>query len=302
MAYQTGVSGSVNDLVTALLAFAGANGFTASTAWTSGADSLVTLTKNSIFFVFQYNSTLLSLNTATAVSGSGAATAQTGAAAVSMQVNQIAGPHISYHFFCDGEACHAAVEIATNVFSHINFGFVTKNGSWTGGAFVTGSTTTPTAGAVERQLLSGYNLLPFHTLTRVNDVNTPSSSKPHIRTDIANVNGVSGMAVGFSGASSTVFNKAWLVDGGGRPLLTASPNAFNGRSVIAPITLIQSTSGIDGPYYQMGHVPNAGVINIATIEPKADVNTDWMVFPIGQKGTSGTGHINSGNYAMAYKK
>lgn len=302
MAYQTGVSGSVNDLMTALLAFASSNGFTLGATWSFESLSYVSLVKDGIHFIFAYDSTVLYINTATATSGSGALTTQTGAAAVSMQINQIAGPHISYHFFCDGTACHAAVEIATEVFSHFNFGFVTKNGTWTGGAFVTGTTIGATGAA--RGLLSARNFFPFYTVDIGGATVLPTLSRPHIRSDVANVNGISPFGTGatFPGSSSTVFNKAWLSAGGGRPLMLANPNVFNGRSVIVPVTLLQSSTLEAAPYFQIGHVPNAGVINIANIQPKTTVNTDWMVFPIGQKGSSGTAYIHSLNYAMAYKK
>lgn len=301
MAYQTGVSGSVNDFMTALLTFASANGFTVGPTWTDAGNPQVTLLKDGIYFTFAYNATQVGMNTATSLSGSGTLQSQPGAAAVSMLINPITGPHISYHFFCDGEVCNAVAEVATNVFSHLNFGFVTKNGSWGGGAFVTGTNTTTSGVAGAKGVLSGYNVIPFNTVS-ISIGGSMPPNRSHLRSDIVSVGGISGLGSDIAGSTNSSFNKGWLSDGGGRPLVQASPNAFNGRSVIVPITLIQASIGVSGPYYQLGHVPNAGILNIATIEPKAIVNTDWMVFPIGQKGASGGGYIESGNYAMAYKQ
>jgi len=299
MSYQTGVSGSVNDFIGALFSFLTAADFTESTSWTNGSDTYRTLLKDGIYFVIAFNADNIFLNTATSLSGSGGTTAQPGAASSSMLVNKVTGPHISYHLFYDGMACNAVIEVATNVFAHLNFGFVTKNGVWTGGAFVSGNYTTTTTNL---DLLGSYNYLPFHTRTFNNDGQPPASVKQHLRSDITTVNGLSGFGATFTNASTTTFNKAWVDAGGGRMLLNANPNAFNGRSVIVPITLIQSSTGTGGPYYQIGHIPNAGLINIANIEPKAIVNTDWMVFPIGLKGSVGSTYIRSFNTAMAYRQ
>lgn len=301
MAYQTGVSGSVNDFMTALLGFASANGFTAGATWTNAGLSIVTLVKSGIYFTFAYNTTQLFVNTATSVTGAGTLQAQPGAAAVSMLINPITGPHISYHFFCDGTVCNAVAEVATNVFSHLNFGFVTKNGSWTGGAFTSGTNTTSSSATNAKQVTSGYNIIPFNTTTFTTGPNQPTNV-PHLRSDVTAVNGISGFGGSISGGVSQTFNKAWIDSGGGRPLVQASPNVFNGRSVIVPITLLQATLTTSAPYYQIGHVPNAGVINITNIEPKELVNTDWMVFPIGQKGSAGGGYMESLFYGMAYKQ
>lgn len=301
MAYQTGVSGSVNDFTTALTTFAAANGFTAGPAWTNAGVSFLTLLKDGIYFVFGHNSTQLVLNTATSITGTGNEREQPGAAAVTMLINPIVGPHISYHFFCDGTVCNAVAEVATNVFSHVNFGFVTKNGSWTGGAFVSGTNTTTSGAVGAKGVLSGYNVIPFHT-TSIGAGSTLPGNKPHIRSSITAVNGISGFGTDLTGSASVSYNKGWFSEAGGRSLVLSNPNIFNGRSVIVPITMIQSSAGSSGPYYQLGHVPNAGIINIANIEPKSIVNTDWMVFPIGQKGTAETAYIASSNYAMAYKQ
>lgn len=304
MAYQTGTTTSVSDLITTLFSFATANGFTAGSTWTNGSYSVATLVKGGIYFIFEYKSDDLLMNTATALTGSGAALAQTGAAAKSLDIFPIQGPHVSYHMFADGNAIHVAVEITTNVFTHLNFGMITKNGSWTGGAFITGSRSPSIASPTPAQLAvnATYSNFPFYTIGPTGSGNNQPVYYGHIRSDALGTGKMATFgSVNVSNASDACYCVSWL-DDGGMPILDASPNASNGRSVILPITLIQSTLGLTGPYFQLGHIPNAGLINIANLNPKDLVNTDWMVFPIGIKGSTNGTYINSLNYAMAYKK
>lgn len=301
MAYSTGVSSSVSDLMTALMSFATANGFTAGSTWANGSYTVVTLSKGGIHFVFQYKSDEIFLNTATSVLGSAGPLSQPGAASSNCVINRITGPHVGYHFFSDGTALHVAVEVATNAFTHFNFGFITKNGSWTGGAFVTGTY----AGGLNSSQLGirqPYNNYPFYTYGNVGSQNNTPASFGHMRSDVVSTNGLCTWGSNtISNAQNGVYNSAWA-DDMGRELVIVGPNASNGRTPIVPICVLQATSGVSGPYYQLGQVPNAGLINIASIDPKAIVNTDWMVFPIGQKGDLSSIYINSFNYAMAYKK
>jgi hypothetical protein len=52
----------------------------------------------------------------------------------------------------------------------------------------------------------------------------------------------------------------------------------------------------------MGYVPNLRLINIALLNPKDVVNTDWMVFPLQSKtGLSGS-YAKTLNYGWAVRK
>jgi hypothetical protein len=300
MAYQTGVSSTMSDLVTALVNFAVANGWTNAGTWTSSGDTIIALTRSGAEYVtLGHNTSALYLNTASAVAGSGATAAQTNAAPQNFVVRPIAPPHVGYHLFTDGLAVHCAVEVVAGVFTHINFGLMTKNGTWSGGTFVTGSCQTTNVGPPYTDVFSRYNTPPFGYAQNVGDSNGFQASPSHFRSSI---NG-SGRTAGFGWAPVGMdygVGSLWMPDIG-LTLLTA-PNAANGRAVIAPVTVLQASSGTSVPFYQLGHVPNCGGCNIANLDPKAVINTDWMVFPIGQKNGPGTSYINSGNRAMAYKK
>lgn len=300
MAYSTGVSATISDLMTALVNFAVANGWTSST-WTASGKTLVALTRSGAeYVVIEYDATTVLMNTASAVVGSGLAVAQTNAAPVNGAIRPIQAPHVGYHLFTDGLAVHCCVEVVSGVFTHINFGLLTKNGTWTGGTFVTGSCQSTNAGLPYTQLLNGYNTFPFAAGGDVGVPNVSFAATMHFRssingagrTAILGATNQSGMDAGWGTAFATNM---------GRDLLSG-PNAVNGRAIIVPVNVVQATSGTSGPYYQLGNVPNAGMVNIANLDPKAVVNTDWMLFPIGQKNGSGAVYIDSGNYAMAYKK
>lgn len=303
MAYQTGVSSSIADLMSQLVTFAVANGWTNSGSWTSGAKNIQSLKIGSSDYInFEYDATTLLLNTSVSITSSGLISAQGSPASSNLAILPISGPHVGYHFFTDGKSFHCVVEVVTGVFTHFNFGMIEKNGIWTGGTYVTGTNTSTNSGTAYLNLFSAYNGLPFYAIGAMGSASSsaPTTAYGHIRSAINGANRLAGIGVNMTGADNA-FGTLWSTDMG-RAVLDCSPNASNGRAVIAPIALLQGTTGSAGPFYQLGHVANAGGINIANLDPKSIVNTDWMVFPIGQKNGPATVYINSLNYAMAYKK
>jgi hypothetical protein len=303
MSYQTGSSSGITDLISLIAAFAITDGWTVGSSWTSGAYTLLPFTKFGAYVLFQYNSTEIHLNTATSISGTGLATAQTNAASASKRIYPVTGPYSTYDLFGDGFSIHCAIQIASGVFTHINFGSVEKNGSWTGGMYVTGSSSQFTSPPSTANLAIDSGSVDFPFMT--SDVGSHNPSLPttsHMRSSLVGANKIA--AFGRSdlvGNTDCVFTLPWATSSG-RRLIDASPNTYNGRAIILPITIVQASSGITAPYYQMGCVKNAGVTNIRDFNPRDVVNTDWMVFPIGNKGSSSGTYIGSKNYGMAYKK
>lgn len=301
MAYSNGISTSVSDLVTATLSFAVTNGWTSGSTWTNGAYTISSVSKNSIHYMLAYNASELYLNSSKAISGTGTVASQTGAAQTSCRIHPIAGPHVGYHLFTDGVALHCAVEVTTNSFTHFSFGEVTKTGTFNGGQFVTGScmqlsgTITP----LSLQIDSSSSDTPFATLSVGGTINNVSFG--HMRMDALSANSIYSLGGAFTGTSGTCWNIAWASQSM-RFVINGGPNTFNGRAVIIPMQFIAASSGILTPYYQIGCLMNCGLISTININPKDIVNTDWMVFPIGTKGTTSSTSINSQNYGIAYKK
>lgn len=308
MAYQTGVASTLQDLIGGVINFAQLNGFTVGPSGTytgvgiSGVNltfDVQSLVQDDIYFLFAIPRTgvqYLWLQTAESWNG----TTWSGQSATWTRCDDLIGPNIGHHFFCDGRCFNAVVEVVTNVFTHFNFGTIQKNGNWVGGQFVTGlSRYRPNATNPYDDIFSPYNRLTFGSATigssRSNSGITYCDG--HIRTPV----GAPTASFGRTNTSTVAYCTAWA-DNSGRNLVLNSPNSFNGRSVLVPINIVQAASGQATPFLQLGYVGNACVINIRDLNPKDIVNTDWMVFPVTQKNGNGTIYINSKNYGYAYRK
>lgn len=297
MAYQTGVTSSRDDLISTLVSFLAANGFQAGPQWGVGSDNYYSVKKGDVYYNIQVpvaQNGYIYLNTGLSA-GEFNLTGQVLASPYNCRVDNLGGPHVGYHFFTDGFGVNVAVEIVTNVFVHFNFGELQKNGDFVGGQYVTG-TSVGSYAAGWPNMFNGYNTTTFETSNVGTSVTNYSAGHGHVRTPVGGPTASLGRSVQASRTWST-----GLAGNAGRPLVQASPNAFNGRSVLVPINIVQGSSGDTGPYYQLGTVGNARFLNIANLNPKEMVNTDWMVFPLSQKNGPGTTYINSENYGIAYR-
>lgn len=306
MAYQTGVTSSVSDLVSTLSTFALSHGFTTGptgvyTGSAIGAISatydITSLLKGGVYFLFAVPRTgvaYLWMNTATAWDG----TTWSGQHQVWDRGDNLVGPHVGYHLFSDGVTIHGAVEITTNVFSHITFGSVVKNGSWSGGELV-GLSSSSKLSTFWSDITNSANNTPL----AMTDIGTSKSdfrtAGGHVRSPIAGPTASFGVAS--TGYTSMAYNTAWAANCG-RHLVDRSPNAANGRAVLVPYAIVQSSGLTASPFYQLGHIANACAVNIRDLSPKELVNTDWMVFPLSQKNGPSTSYPSSLNYGVAYKK
>lgn len=324
MAYKTGVSSTITELVAALKSFAVEQGFTSGPIWSvagiageQGA-SVTYVAKGGIFFHISWNNTTLMLDAATGSNGAGFAHQQPGALGgkspaygnLSTVVYPIQGPHVGYHFFSDGKTIHAAVELVTNVFNHFSFGTIDKAGNWAGGYYVEANRWNPIDfGQGRLQLVDspyhqrifdgmsgyagrsyyafGYNWQSFGMMAVEFDSRTMAVTEPS-----------PGQAPQFANTNS------WSHLGWGLDLIQDSPNSFNSRAVLVPMEVAMASDHTSTPanLLQLGQVPTAAAVNMAFINPKDIVNNDWMVFPLSQKNGPGILYVNSLNYGIAYKK
>jgi len=160
MAFQTGVSTTIENLLQALSTFLTANGWTESYANT-GDPGTIAFTKNSVFVAFQYSETAEGGDgtmamyqstahdaipttdpwTSTGDSGNGEDSNTINSFDTQRCVNVVAGPHTAYWFFENdaGPAyCHIVVEVDAGRFRHFGFGEIDKIGDWVGGEYVYG--------------------------------------------------------------------------------------------------------------------------------------------------------------------
>jgi hypothetical protein len=325
MAYKTGVSSTVTELVTALKSFAVEQGFASGPIWsvasgntTDQGASVSYLAKGGNFFHFAWNDTTLGFDIATGSNGAGLPYQQPGALGATesltsptcMFVSPIQGPHVGYHFFSDGQTIHVAVELVTNVFNHFSFGMINKAGNWDNGAYVEGTRWNPIDFGQGR--LQPFDS-PYHS--RIFDGMTGYAGRSYTAFGRnwstyglmrAQYNGrVATVTEASPGNGPAVFNaNTWSHLGWGLDLIQDSPNSFNSRAVLVPIEVALASERAATPanFLQLGQIPTAAAINMAFINPKDIVNNDWMVFPLSQKNGPGIIYVNSLNNGIAYRK
>ena len=138
MAYQTGTSTGPADLLSKLITFALANGWT-STAVTGG--SVINI--GSVRTAIRATATAIELRGCLSANGGANWDAQPNQSTITSQCNTGAGPVPAYHFYADAESgvdrLHAVIEVAAGVYRHIVICGLIKMGAFTGGTYVCGT-------------------------------------------------------------------------------------------------------------------------------------------------------------------
>lgn len=304
MAYTTGVSGSVADLLSAVRAFAVSNaGFTDhGSGWTYTTYSTFQLSKNGVYYTFQYTASELNINTSTALGNSGAHTGLPGAAAAAFaRPRPIQGPHVGYWLFNGGYAgtgpcVHVVVEVVNGVFIHFSFGELEKQGSYTGGQYVTGSHQHPSSVFAVDNTNNG---LPW------TGINGSSQYAGHVRVPTALGHGAfsyanqnTGQVITPGSWASNLTNTEY-----GLELADHCYNTFNNRAPLIPIEVYAS----DAPnpitrWIPLGNVAGVASANTRNLDPKQIVLSDWQVFPVFEKNGAGTTYVNGRYFGLAYKR
>ena len=338
MAYQAGVSSSRQDLLDAVFTFATQFGFSVGPTEVRSASNIDnnnggtrsytirSLQKGGVYFLFATDPDGTSfagttgyvyLNTATTWNGS----TFSGSDLFWARADRLEGPHVGYHLFCDGNTFAVAVEVVTNVFCHLMFGEITKNGVWQGGQFVS-AMSWGYPSSVSNISMASHNgtALSMHfgglqnTWTSRND----SSSPGHVARNCGHIiTPVHGPRAGFntqrSGTASVLYETGSMGASATdilsfRQLILASPNSNNGRAVLVPVQFLQSSGVVSSaaaavaPHFQLGYLANVAHINIRDLQPKQEVNGEWMVFPVCEKNGAGNPYVNSANFGYAFKK
>jgi hypothetical protein len=325
MAYATGVSTTITDLVNAMFAFAKANGFTAGPTWTKvrtngqtqssspTADEsnrtyqCAALVKGGQYFTFSWadDADMICGNLATAIDTGVQIQYQVGACpgggyishTSNCFLNPAHGPHVSYHLFGDGKMVHLALEIVAGVFIHFSFGMATgvagvadfpcMSGQYAAPQYLTDSTNTYHRLPWWNQ--GGYGFSPYGLGSHM--ARSPLTGRA--------------TNVGYNTNETDrryMFIPVCTDNHGLKAPIYSGPNQFNSRAPIFPVQLVESTVAEQSPFYQLGEVSGVGHMNIRNIAPKEIVNTDWMCFPLSQKNGPGTSFLNTGNRGIAYKK
>ena len=331
MAYQTGTSTDINDLLDKFRLFAIAQGWSVNRWATVGSGRELCIQKSSAYFNFRAwnNETALvngsnqSSKTGLAINGSdgylggnawdrqpGYPQRQTGAsldqahAWFPLVINL--GPFPAYHFFApDAKTLYAEVEVSTGIFMRFGCGSldlfnpVAPGGGRffyaTGGQHVTNSTSSSSWPGSDVDN-SSYALeeVPF----RCADYTASQASSltgSYLRVQHDSFNNWA-----FSSRTFSTSNTASICQGGGvhdRPIRDLAPNALNGVGVILPN--IVSVNRNDEFLNPVGTIPGMRYMDMTNYLPGDEFtlgSDTWKVFPWYAKGG------RSGQRGIAYLK
>lgn len=321
MAFTTGTSSSIDDLLTQLVSFAVTNaGFTnvgqvTSSAGT-GSRTVHRVSKGGIhwFFVRETGNNGFRGRLSYSALADGGNIDSPGTAFQTYPTLchtwGFTPPFVGHYFFTDGTCVHAAIEVASGVFNHFSFGSITKYGTWTGGEYITGGYYGSSTAGEYRGWNSSYNHRVFNDQTHSQlstifsylRVKGDASTNADFGTLYSGYDGSNGMFCGAEGGSNRGNGSIYT------RLLANSPNQMTSRTAIFP-GLVRVADYTEGSNLGRvaGIVPYVGILKFSEeMLAKDIINTDWQVFPItvrtgGSTSTTG-GAANSGEYALAYRR
>jgi hypothetical protein len=182
-------------------------------------------------------------------------------------------PFTSYHLFTEGSVVHLAVEMSNGGWTHMNFGDVTKYASFTGGHYLSITSTDPgiSVGNTDNYKFCLFGSFQDNGIGGAFGTQSSSMYIPYNGRDFSFF--VDTLSPGVLAAAHTPD----VID----TLIANQPNVFNGR-VFGPrleLFLYNDASGGSRLLMPLGYVPNLRAINIRDLNAKDLVNTDWMIFP-----------------------
>lgn len=297
MDYETGISTSPSDLISKLVTFAVANGWT-NTAKTTGN----CLSKGSIFVGLGATSsnTQVSLRGGTSSAGTDW-NALTNNPGYSVVVNCGAGPFVAYHLFAGEEGgseyLHAVVEFASGRYRHFTLGALVKHGAYTGGTYVDGVNWNASTNFINQPDAQQHTVICC--------ANTDNGSG-HVYADFdAKTN--NWVRVRGAGDFTTTFGPGSVRSNGINQMFPNLGYArFNLRNLTAPLTYFANrASSLRSP---LGRIPNMRQVGMANLESGAILaigGDEWKCFPIAQRtetwGSGSSSIESSGPYGYAYK-
>lgn len=321
MTYATGSGTTIASVMDAMSLFAQANaGMTESIrrtetihnrAGVNESMTVICLTKGASNWWFAYGATdcqgfLADSNAGTVFTVTG------GIQAPSItRIWPITPPYTSYHLMTEGTVVHVAFEMSSGAWAHLNFGDLTKYGTWTGGSFLgatnaDGGATTSFFGIAG---VPGFNGIFGETQANPSGAGSSTlTSKIRMVKGTRNYGNLDGYTViGTNDAVTTPCCALGLSTGHSDMLVRDQPNIFNNRSmgprleVFASDTSVIFTGGTN-LWLPIGYVPNIRFINVALLNPKDLINTDWMTFPLQSKIGLASTYANTLNYGIAVRK
>lgn len=333
MAFQTGSSTSIENLMVQLSSFLTANGWTQDFLVT-GDGGVIGYSKNGVFVCFKWaetstggalavyqntsndNSTNLWL--ATGDSGAGAASNSLSSLAQGRSVNMFQGPHAGYWFFENDSApayCHVVVEVGSGRFRHFGFGEIDKIGAWTGGEYAYGhwwdqaATSIDVPASINHDIgLDAYSTKSpgqgFRGTMRVSGY----TDEPNLATEWA----LMGTGVSDAAGTDRAGVARYPAAGGWRGSREINHMAgfrislFNAFKPMSPIPIeLKNFTGFPNKTRRVGYQADVRMVNIGNLDPGQIINIagdNWYFFPWVRKQFLQANTEESWNGGIAYKR
>ena len=330
MAFQTGTSSSIENLMTQLSTFLQANGWTQD-HFTSGDPGRMGLSKNNIFVAFQWteatdngvlaiyqntsNSNTTSVWLSTGDSGNGVASATASLFDTQRCVNEFAGPHSNYWFFendSNPAYAHICVEVDAGRFRHFGFGEVDKIGDWVGGEYAYGHYWSPSVSFIDNPIAaqnhcgidgSAIGGSDFYNATLRIDGHTGEPSVNTIWANMRNEAAVGNDRAGnprWGGVGAWRGSREWNTFCGYR----LSEAVAYKPLIPCPLEVINYASAPDA-VYRVGYQADVRMVNIGNLDPAQVINIagdNWYFFPWVRKQFLQNNTEESWNAGIAYKR
>jgi hypothetical protein len=229
----------------------------------------------------------------------------------------LAAPFTGYTFYADGTNVFAILEVRANIFTHLCIGNITKCGTYDGGEFLQADYHEISGGGWSAIDTNDNNQLVFAP-RGVNPATAGGGN--YVRHDTVAGGHLNFFCFGFEDnadntvGSGTLSPPSSLARIGTSNVTTANAeNDYFGNIIryspssttnVAPITPCYVTRRDESISLVriIGFVPNIGAISILNLNPKDIVNTDWKVYPRGQKAGDFTQASVTGRWGLAYKE
>lgn len=345
MTFATGSSSTMDAFITSLLAFAVTNaGFTAQATVQSSAGSgsvnIRTVSKGGVYWSMHYSSAQLGTSAPgvfglRACMAYGNPTAGVNVGVTNLTPSQLntnsqlrftvmtnygfEGAYSSHWLYTDGTCVHGVLLLTTGVYAHISFGVVTKQGTWTGGEYLSACCASSLVGnyynwdrsvhsSTDRtvSVFSGQygGSLPYAGETYVRMANTGAGSdfweaNSSIYTSSMTNNSLF-MSVSSQMNASTVSESHPMA-----ALLRYAPSTSTWRTPMLPILLMRVTTTPEVGTYVIGRIPRVTFVRMTDDMPNASlIHTDWRVFPLFSRVSTPLSTVapGSANYAIAYRE
>ncbi len=335
MAFQTGTSSSIENLMTQLSTFLQLHGWTED-YFNTGDPGQIAFSKNQMFVSFQFSESANAGLGAMAIyqarandtvdttmpwlstgdSGSGAASINEDTWQGALSCNNFAGPHTNFWFFENDSApayIHVIVEVDAGRYRHFGFGEIDKIGDWVGGEYIYGVNISGSGigGSQPDQPTSVFNSYGLDSAGSQSGSDMSATMRIEDFAGEPSVNTIWGEFWRAAG-NDRAGNPRYDLRGGHRyspefgAIYWIRLSAFNAFKPMAPISVLaQDLTGAPDSYRKLGFIADQRCANIANITPAQIITIggdQWYFFPMVRKQRLQQATDETFNWGVAYRR